>query len=334
MVGVKIYAHEGGFDDLFAEWATLGINTAFISETLASDPTFRDLADSRGIDTFLIAPVFFDPAALAEDPDLFAITAEGARARDDWVQFVCPSRRGYRERRVGEISELVRRLRPEGLSLDFIRHFVFWEMVHPETSAESLPNTCFCPHCLASFGTETGIRPPAGLTSTREMAAWILVHHETQWTEWKVRLITSMAQEIVQRARSVDPELRVNLHAVPWRGQDYAGAIRRVAGQDFASLSAFADYLSPMAYSFMLRRPPEWIHSVVRDLSASSAVKIVPSIQVRESYREDERFDAEEFTRCLSGALKPPSQGVVFWSWEALPQEPEKRRAIRRLLGR
>ncbi len=78
--------------------------------------------------------------------------------------------------------------------------------------------------------------------------------------------------------------------AVPWRRDDYAGAIRTVAGQDFAALSMLADYLSPMCYSFMLRRPPEWIHSVVEELGASSTAKIVPSNQVREYYRPEERF--------------------------------------------
>ncbi len=73
----------------FAEWATLGINTAFVSETLAAQTAFRDLAGEHGIATFVIVPVFFDPEALEQDPDLFAVTADGTRAEDDWVQFVC-----------------------------------------------------------------------------------------------------------------------------------------------------------------------------------------------------------------------------------------------------
>jgi hypothetical protein len=332
LVGVKIYDYEGPFDDLFEEWDSLGINTAFVSESLAADTAFRDLAGDRGIDTFVIAPVFFNPEVLAEEPDLFAFTAQGAQARDDWVEFVCPSRHPYRERRRQEITEMVRRLRPEGLSLDFIRHFVFWEMVHPETGAESLPNACFCPHCLERFSAEMEVAIPDTVTEPPEVAAWILDHHEAEWTRWKIGLITSMVEEIAHEVRLVDPALRINLHAVPWRQDDYGGAIHRVAGQDFAALSKLTDYLSPMAYSFMLRRPPEWIHSVVQDLAASSSVPIVPSIQVREAYRE-ERFGVDEFERALGEALKPPSRGVVFWSWDALAQEPEKRRVVRRVLA-
>jgi hypothetical protein len=333
MVGVKIYDYAESWDNLFEEWEALGINTAFVSEALAANSEFRDLAADRRIDVFLIAPVFFNPELLEQDPDLFAITAQGTPARDDWVRFVCPSRRQYRERRVGEIGELVRRLRPQGLSLDFIRHFVFWEMVHPETEAESLPNSCFCPHCVASFAAEMDIPTPDALADTRELAAWILEHHESEWTAWKIRLITSMVEEIVDEVHSVDPEVRINLHAVPWREHDYAGAVRRVAGQNLTELSALVDYLSPMTYSFMLKRPPEWIHAVVRDLAATSGAPIVPSIQVKEAYRSDEEFSLEEFELCVREALKAPSHGVVFWSWEALAEEPDKRRVARRLLA-
>jgi hypothetical protein len=141
-----------------------------------------------------------------------------------------------------------------------------------------------------------------------------------------------MVEEIVREIRKVDRTVKVNIHAVPWRRDDYAGAIRRVAAQDFTALSALADYLSPMCYSFMLERPPEWIHSVVQDLDASSTAAIIPSIQVKESYREDERLGEEEFDLCLREALKPPSQGVVFWSWNALAQEPDKQSVIRQVL--
>ncbi len=205
-------------------------------------------------------------------------------------------------------------------------------MVHPDRPAESLPNTCFCSHCIESFSAETKVTIPGELTETAGVAAWILAHHEPQWTDWKKRLITSMVEEITREVRSVDPDLAINVHAVPWRHDDFEGALDRVAGQDFEAISAFSDYLSPMCYSFMLHRPPEWIHSVVRELAQSSTAWIVPSIQVKRAYRE-EILGKGEFERCLREALKPPSQGVVFWSWEALAQEPEKRRVVREVLA-
>ncbi len=58
--------------------------------------TEEDLAGEHDIATFVVVPVFYDPEALEQDPDLFAVTVDGNRAEDDWVQFGCPSRREYR----------------------------------------------------------------------------------------------------------------------------------------------------------------------------------------------------------------------------------------------
>lgn len=332
LVGVKIYERPSDLDQLFAEWQRLHIDTAFTSETLAGDAEFRRRASERGIEVFVIAPVFFNPEALGRDPELYAITAEGLPARDDWVQFVCPSRPEYRARRVGEIADLVRRLRPQGLSIDFIRHFVFWEKVHPATRHGEIPNACFCRFCVTSFAQKTGVRLPESLADTRATADWILEHHEAEWTDWKVGLVTSMADEIVRAARAVDPALKINLHAVPWRRTDFGGAILTSAGQDLPALSKRVDYLSPMCYAHMLERPPEWIHRVVVALARDSAAPVLPSIQVGEAYRPGVALTVAEFEQQLRAALEPPSRGVVFWSWDALAKEPEKRQVVREVL--
>jgi len=333
LVGVKIYDHEGELEEIFARWQDLHINTAFVSEALLADTEFKELARQQHIDTFAIVPVFFNPETLKQDKDLYAITANGEIAKDDWVEFACPSRQGYRDTRVKEIVELVDRHRPDGLSLDFIRHFVFWEMLRPETTAEELPNTCFCPHCLAGFTSHTSIEVPHEISETSDKADWILAHHQAQWKDWKVHLITTMVERIVTETREVDPSIQINLHAVPWRRDDYRGAIQSIAGQQFEALSSLTDYLSPMTYSFMLRREPTWIHSVVQELASSSTAKIVPSIQVKEAYRLQEKLSNEEFESVLGEALRYPSSGVIFWSWAALAQEPAKQRIVREVLA-
>jgi hypothetical protein len=333
LVAVKIYERPADLDALFAEWKVLGIGAAFASETLAGDADFRRLASANGVDVWVIAPVFYNPQALDRDPDLTAVTSTGAPARDDWVRFVCPSRSEYRAQRVREIAEMVRRVRPRGVSLDFIRHFVFWEKVHPATLHGDIPNSCFCRQCVAAFAAKAGVRIPESLTDTRATASWILAHHGAEWTQWKIDLVDSMAEEIVRAARTVDPGIKVNIHAVPWRRTDFGGAILRSAGQDFPSLSRLADFLSPMCYAHMLERPPDWIHSVVVRLRDDSAAPILPSIQVAEAYRPGVKFTPAEFEQHLREALRPPSRGVVFWSWEALAKEPEKRRVVREVLA-
>ena len=56
--------------------------------------------------------------------------------------------------------------------------------------------------------------------------------------------------------------------------------------------------------------------------------KIIPSIQVNKAYLERE-LGMEEFEQSLSEALKPPSRGVLFWSWERLVQDPEKLKVLK-----
>jgi hypothetical protein len=88
-----------------------------------------------------------------------------------------------------------------------------------------------------------------------------------------------------------------------------------------------------MAYAHMLHRPPRWIRSVVRTLAASTGARILPSIQVQQAYRPGEPLSVEEFTEDLREALRPPSEGVVLWSWDGLAKEPEKQGALRSVLA-
>ncbi len=332
IVGVKIYETERELTGLFEEWQALGVNTVFASEELTSSGGFRALARKNNTDLFIIFPVFFAPEEIAENSDLWAITADGERAKEDWVEFACPSRAEFRNRRVEEARAIVKRLRPDGLSIDFIRHFVFWEMVGPDRDPDTLPDTCYCVHCLQGFATFLGESPFSIPPQPRRAAAWIETNVADEWVRYKTATITSMAIEIADAVRAIDPDILINFHIVPWRRGDFDGAIARVAGQDAEALSEIADYLSPMTYSFMLERPPDWVASVVGDLDQVADCPVLPSIQVSAAYREDEVFSVEDFEAALRSALEPPSAGVVFWSWDHIEADGEKAGIIRQVL--
>jgi len=331
IIGVKIYEYEGKLENLFEEWRFLGINTVFVSESLLSNQKFRDLAKKHSITTFVILPIFYNPEALKRTPDLYAITDKGEIAKDEWVEFVCPTREKFKEQRIADIKQIVQEFNPDGISIDFIRHFVFWEKVYPDRTLNSISNTCFDSHCLNVFEEERGIVIPQELTATQQKADWIKNNVLQEWVKWKCSVITQMVQEIRDAAKAIKPDLEINVHAVPWRASDFGGAARIVAGQDLASISQHTDFISPMCYSHMVKRPAPWISSVVNDMYGRTHSKILPSIQVKEAYLTD-ILSVDEFEDSLVEALKAPSEGVIFWSWDALDKDPEKKNVIKDLI--
>lgn len=333
IVGVKIYEYTAPLPPLFDEWQSLGVNTIFASVALNSNAEFQTLAQRHGMPRFVVFPTFYDADALKQDPNLYAITDRGEKAADDWVTFVCPSREAFRQRKIEEMRRLVSTIDPDGMSIDFIRHFVFWEKVFPDRTLDSFANTCFDESCLRRFQADTGVTIPSSFTTPPGAAAWIKANHLETWTRWKTGLVTSLVKDLAEAARQVKPGVRINLHAVPWRQHDFGGAVRIVAGQDLSAMSAYADYVSPMTYHHMVKQDPTWVHSVVQDIAGRVSRPVLPSIQVGTAYRT-EPLPVEEFSAALTEALKPPSVGVVFWSWPAFEKEPEKKKVLQAAVRR
>jgi len=134
---------------------------------------------------------------------------------------------------------------------------------------------------------------------------------------------------VVREARRAAPGVKINLHLVPWGESDYEGGPIRVVGQDVRALAPLADFVSPMCYAHMLHRDPAWVGRVTRELAARVTVPVLPSIEVKESYRQ-EPLAREFFAAALDAALAPPSGGVVFWSWPPLAEDEAKRGIVSR----
>jgi len=140
-----------------------------------------------------------------------------------------------------------------------------------------------------------------------------------------------MVKAISEEARKIKPDIKINVHTVPWRADDFGGAIRIIAGQDLAKIASYTDYLSPMCYHYMVMRNTSWIHSVVEDVYSLTNSQVIPSIQVKEAYI-NKTLTPSEFRDSMVEALKPPSKGVIFWSWENLEKSPGKKELIKTFL--
>ena len=330
IIGVKIYEYDKDFNSLVGKWNDMGINAAFLSIDLAENMSFRQILKDNNIKVFIIFPVFYNPEALQSDSSLYAITDKGRPAKDDWVEFVCPSRTAYRNVKIKEAEELVRRLDPDGLSIDFIRQFVFWEMIYPDRSAESIEMACFCDSCTGNFCKLKVVTLPDTCVNVPQKADYILNHFSEDWNNYRCDLIASMVKELADKVRSIKPDTKLNVHVVPWRDSDFGGANIRVAAQDLQKIAPYTDYISPMCYSQMLRRDADWIASVVAEMDMKAPGKVLPSIQVYPYYINDP-LTVEDFRKCVDRALNGSSRGVVFFSWPLFEKDPARMK-IRNLI--
>ena len=132
-----------------------------------------------------------------------------------------------------------------------------------------------------------------------------------------------MVKEMVAAAKEINPEILVNIHVVPWRENDFDNAREFVLGQDIKELAKYTDYLSPMTYAHMVKQNPEWISSVVKEMSDKTDCKILPSFQVSKCYLDDE-ISLDMFRQYMRNAWQYPSVGFVYWSWERLKLDEKK----------
>lgn len=314
------------------QWREMGFDTIFPYPAMAENPGMKRLAAEFGIKIFLTVPVYHAPEWLKTNQNLYARRADGTRASEEWLEFVCPSRAEYLARRMEEIENLMETTQPDGISLDFIRFFVFWEKVYPDTAFSSLPDTCFDAACLRDFSNATGIKPPGDLDTEEKRSSWVYREHQSEWIEWKCGVIAKTVKAVSNRIKKKKPDIKLNLHAVPWRSDDFDGAIKRIAGQDIGRMTAFADYVSPMCYSHMLKREPEWINSVVKDMAGKTDKSVIPCVQAGNMYIAEELTPAY-FEASLWEASRRPSSGIIIWSWKALDKSPPKKDITKRFLS-
>ena len=313
--------HKVGITAVFAR-----IDDFFADATVERDVRkFRKLLRDAGIQFYITVPVFLNPDALAKDPNLVSYGSMGNPSKSTeaaWLQFVCPTRPDYRKQRIAWFVSLVRELHPDGLSLDFIRYFIYWEAVAPDRTGDSIEKFCFCDYCLRLMTAELGFNFPTDAVTRQAKAAWVLAKHRKEWTAWKCEKITSMVRVSALSAKAAQPELKISLHGIPWMENDYDHGLRVVVGQDLQKLAPYVDIFGPMCYFEMLHRSPEWVHDVVVDYFRLTDKAPLPSVQASEFRREPVAVDT--IRKHFQSGFESPSAGVNVFEWNSLRNDPEK----------
>ncbi|MDR0304592.1 MAG: hypothetical protein LBH98_07510 [Chitinispirillales bacterium] len=315
----------------------LKINQLYVRPEQALKSGSPEILDEANIDLWLIAPIFYND----ENQDIsptprWAVCDNGEIAQEksengNWLKMVCPNDTNYLDYRISYLEDVLSMCKFKGISLDFIRYFVFWEEVFEDTPSETLHNSCFCDACINCFKEYLQLPAIQG-DNIKDKTDFIIKNYFDEWTDFKCAVISENVEKIISRLRQKNPFLEVNLHAVPWTKSDFNGSIRSIVGQDFSILSNKLTLLTPMVYSKMLRRNGQWINDLVKSLheECNGKVKVIPAIQCKSVYGES--FNDGDFEDILKNAVKSPSSGVSIWPFEDLTDEKIKiiEQALRR----
>lgn len=337
ILGAKVYHAVRSPQELVKFAKSLGLNTLFVGDELAESLELREHCRAAGLKYFLILRTFNDPEAARQDFSLVSIDRDGKPGRRQDDAMICPSREDFRRAKLQRIKAAIQRLKPDGITLDYFRFFIYWEAVDPKTGPVNFPAFCFNHACLRDFAEFGGakLRNSAvadTLEKNRPVIDEIWREHRKAWYEWRVRRIAKNAQEMTEFIRKEFPGLPIVLHAVPWTRHEFDGAREKIVGQDFRLLAPYFDYVSPMAYSALTHRGPGWVEKLDRELLEEvPADKLLPSIEVGPDGPEFPPMPLAHYEGDLKAALQA-KPGVVLYHLELLLADPAKQAVTRQLL--
>lgn len=296
----KIYNwddYDGNPAALVAKCEENDINTIQIMDRYFTEGSYLNsdlisIANEKDIKVFVIFQTFFNDNEEVTQSNS-ALDVNGNMVSEDWLTFLCPNEESYKSRRLTEIKDLVSDIKPDGVSMDFFRYFVFWE----SGSSSSLVQTCFCDRCVDKFCDDYNLNAEP---------AKILSDHLEDWTEFKCNTIDEYTSKISSAVKSIKPDIMMNLHMVPWTQSKFNGAIEEYAAQDITKLSKWFDMFQPMTYSTIMNESISWIKEV-----ASDAKSTLPSSYVVPCIQSVDGSDPN-----LQSISQSPVNGYTIWPFE------------------
>lgn len=335
ILAAKIYTVPEDERQLVSFAKSLGLNTLFVGDQLANRVSFRDECRKAGLRYFLIIRTFNDPEAAAEDPTLVTVDRNGNKGQRAGDVMISPSRGDFLLAKQERIRTAINRMKPDGITLDYFRYFIYWEGVDPKTGPRDFPAFSFDHASIEDFMQGTGVRLKSVLASTPTAVPPSIIdeiwkEHRQTWYQWRTERIAKDARQFTSYLRKHFPELPIVLHAVPWSRKEFDGARQKITGQDLKLLAPYFDYISPMEYSALTHRGPGWIESLNRELLEEiPASKLLPSIEVGPDGPEFPPMSTSHYESDLKTARKAQA-GVVLYHLELLRNDPEKQAITKR----
>lgn len=199
----------------------------------------------------------------------------------------CPNDKIVRQNKLKEIKKLMN-LTIDGLWLDFIRFPLLWEIKNPAIKSAHLCSQC-------------------------------------QDVKNRTEIISSFVAQVRSLINQSGKDIKLGMFSVPWRNEDFNGAIKKVIGQDLHYLAQYIDIFSPMVYHKMCGRSTKWVHEMIKYMAGITGKPVLPIVQTED---KPEKISKKEFADEVHHAFKNPSAGVIIFYLEDLLKDKEKIQAL------
>ena len=317
---LALYGEPGPLWKLGGSPKGLGANSVVIGHK-AAKPEVVERSAREGLKVYIDFACFAGKAIARKHPDLWPIGADGRRMEpDEWYLGLCPTKRWWREKLLEQMAEIARKSPVSGVWLDFIRFPTRWESPVPR-----IRQACFCENCLRLFRERAGIDIP--VDKPAEAARVILSRHMRKWADFKIWVITSFVEQVRKALDGVREDLALGCFTVPWRLDEFGGAMRKVLGQDFREMAKFADVFSPMVYHRMLGRPVEWVGEYASYMKPRVKGRMV--VPIVQAVNHPAKLPARELARAIALAVRN-GDGAMIFTLKAVAESREKMEAVRR----
>jgi len=285
-------------------------------------------AKDEGSKVFAEFPLLNGKDYVEKHPEAWAIDNNGEKVKPaSWFMGVCPTEKGFRQFRMVELRELLKKFDIDGVWLDYVHWHAQFEEPEP-----ILPETCFCEHCIHTFEASAGIDVP-GL-STSEQAEWIFTNHDSVWREWRCSVIAGWVRDARMIIRQEKPDALLGIYHCPWADDEYDGARYRILGLDYDMLKGITDVFSPMVYHGRMGRSADWVKENIDwfcsslEIKAGSHPKVWPIVQ---AYNDPDEVTPDEFKAVLQNGSGSCATGIMMFTASSVADSPEKTETLKKI---
>jgi|MudIll2142460700_1097286.scaffolds.fasta_scaffold06692_4 hypothetical protein len=298
----------------------INVNAVFLGWKSINE-RLMERAEAEGLKVFAEFPVLNGKGYVDKHPEAWAVEKNGDKVQSaSWFMGVCPTEPGFRQYRMTELRDLVKRFNIDGIWMDYVHWHAQFEEPEP-----ILPETCFCENCIGTFKSATGIDVPA--LSTSEQAEWILKNHDRIWREWRCSVIAGWVRDIRMIMKQERPDAILGIYHCPWNDTDFDGARYRILGLDYGMLKDITDVFSPMVYHGRMGRDAEWVKENIEwfcrslDMDPDTYPKVWPIVQ---AYNDPNVISPEEFEKVLRYGTGAAATGIMMFTSNSVAEDPEK----------